>query len=308
MTHKANTITGVGVGLRTPHFSAVLNDQPNVPWFELLVDNWFAAGGLDRDLLMGLSERYPITFHGVNLSLGSLGPLDFTYLSSIKKLMRDTDACWYSEHCSFSAFGNNRTPDLLPLPYTDETLQHMIQQISKVQDYLGEQILIENVSSYITCQHKDMSEAQFISAVVEGADCGLLLDINNVYVNSVNHGFCPHAYLQQMPADRVKEIHLAGHSEKEGFLLDTHSTEVAPPVWALYADYLKIAGAVPTLIEWDSDIPAWDILMKEQQQAAHYQQAAHNTQTVCAQQESLFTKTLRKTGAQAGSLSSKLNK
>jgi uncharacterized protein (UPF0276 family) len=256
-----------GVGLRTPHLDVVISERPVMPWFELLADNWLASGGLDSYVLAQISERYPIALHGVNLSLGSLDPLDFDYLGKIKALISKTGACHYSEHCSFSGVATLRTPDLLPMPYTQEACEHLCNRIQVVEDFLEQTILLENVSGYIECQQSIMTEGEFICQVVQQANCDLLLDVNNLYVNSVNHQFDPISYLQQLPINRIKEIHLAGFERKDGFLLDGHSSPVSNEVWALYKKALALTGPTPTLIEWDNNIPVWSVLMSERNKA-----------------------------------------
>lgn len=265
------SISSVGIGLRLPHVIQVLTEKPDISWFELLVDNWFAKGGLNHDALDAISEQYSLTFHGVNLSLGSVDGIDFEYLKNIKDLMQRTGACWYSEHCSFSSFGGRRTPDLLPLPYTHEALTHLVNNIQQVQDFLGQPMLLENVSCYVEHAHNDFSESEFITEVAKQSGCYLLLDVNNVYVNSVNHSFDALEYIQQMPKETIREIHLGGHSQQDGFLLDTHGSKVADVVWVLYEHTLQHLGKhakhVPTLIEWDNDLPTLDVLLAERDKA-----------------------------------------
>ncbi len=260
-------IQGVGVGLRTPHLPYVYNETPQVSWFELLADNWFATGGPDRSFLDGIAENYALTLHGVNLSLGSLDPLDINYLKKIKQLKQDCGAIWYSEHCSFSSFNGRRTPDLLPLPYTEEAVKHISERIKQVQDILGEQMLIENISCYVESYHNEMTEAEFIGEIAVSSDCGLLLDINNVYVNSINHKFDTADYLKTLPLQRVKQVHLGGFNDYGDFLLDTHGSCVDQKVWLLFEKLIEQTGAIPTLMEWDHQVPEWDILMAERDRA-----------------------------------------
>ncbi|WP_299945851.1 DUF692 domain-containing protein [uncultured Microbulbifer sp.] len=270
-------IQGAGVGLRTPHLSHLLNERPDVPWLELLADNWFAEGGTDLELLEVITELYPVTLHGVNLSLGTLDPLDFDYLEKIKKLTQRTHTAWYSEHCSFSSFEGKRTPDLLPLPYTHEALRHICDRIDQVQTFLGEKLLIENISCYVECADNQMSEATFIGEVARQAGCEILLDINNLYVNSVNHRFDPIDYLNELPLSSVKQLHLSGHNDKGLFLLDSHGSEIIPAVWELYEYLISKTGDIPTLIEWDHDIPSWETLMMECRTAQHILNRANTT-------------------------------
>lgn len=272
---QVNAITAqAGVGLRTQHINQILDQQVAVPWFELLVDNWLSNGGLTRRYLDAIAERYPLTLHGVGLSLGGMEPLDFSYLGKIKGLMQRcnqyNNALWYSEHLCFSQLQSYYSHDLLPLPYTDESVRHMANRIEQVQDFMGCQMLVENVSSYLEYKQNELSEGEFINAVVEEADCSLLLDVNNFYVNEVNHGQNAEQQISALPHHRVKEIHLAGFADKDTHVVDAHNNPVADEVWALYEKTLELVGPVPTLIEWDNDIPALETLLAEQKKAQQY--------------------------------------
>lgn len=262
--------SGVGIGLRSAHVTEILQSEPDVPWFELLANNWLAEGGLTLDYVLAISERYPLTLHGVGLSLGGVEPLDMGYLNRIKKLKKRTKAAWYSEHLCFSRAAEYQFHDLCPLPYREDTLQHLVRRIQQVQEFLGEQLLVENVSSYLTYEDSEFSEAEFLSILAEEADCGLLVDLNNFYVNQVNHGDDAVAAIEKLPAHRISEIHLAGFQSKAGFLLDAHNNPVAEPVWALYRYALSRWGDIPTLIEWDHNIPPWPVLKAEQEKAARH--------------------------------------
>ncbi|TQV87319.1 DUF692 domain-containing protein [Aliikangiella coralliicola] len=268
--YLANSIASgsVGLGLREVHINQIIHQEHPVPWFELLVDNWFARGGFVNAALIGIAERYPLTLHGVGLSLGSVNPLNWDYLAKVKYVLETTNACWYSEHCSFSSFANQQVPDLLPIPYTEEALNHLASRISQVQDYLQQPILIENASSYIQCSSNEMSEPTFLKQLVELTGCYLLLDINNVYVSSQNHGWCAHRYLEEIPNDKVREIHLGGYYQHHSVLIDSHSCAPSDSVWALYQYYLaNFRNDVPTLIEWDNDLPTFSALVAIQQKA-----------------------------------------
>lgn len=265
-----------GIGLRTQHISQILDQRVSVPWFELLVDNWLANGGITRRYLDAIIERYPLTLHGVGLSLGGVEPLDFAYLGEIKKLLQRNDSSatnnilWYSEHLCFSQIQSYHSHDLLPLPYTEESVKHIARRIMQVQDFLGCQILVENVSSYLEYKQNNLSEGEFIYAIVEEADCGLLLDVNNFYVNQVNHDQDAAQQIKQLPHHRVKEIHLAGFADKGTHVVDAHNNPVADEVWALYKKTLQLVGNVPTLIEWDNDIPPLETLLEERQKAQYF--------------------------------------
>lgn len=260
-------ISGVGVGLRSPHINEILTDLPSIPWFELLADNHLVEGGFIPLQLEKICQHYPVTFHSVGLSLGSVDALNMTYLGKIKKLMRQYDVAWLSEHCCFTSVDGFHSHDLLPIPYSEESLSHMVKRISQVQDYLGEQILIENVSSYMKYAESTFDEVDFISEVAEQADCLLLIDVNNIYVNHINQGTDTEKYLSGLPYERIKEVHLAGFDDRGDYILDAHNNPVADPVWELYENLIKHIPDVPTLIEWDNDIPSLQRLTEEAQKA-----------------------------------------
>ncbi|MEA3410827.1 MAG: DUF692 domain-containing protein [Pseudomonadota bacterium] len=257
----------MGLGLRSTHVAEVLRDRPDIPWFEILADNYLATGGAIPRQLATVREHYPLTFHCVGMSLGGTDPLDMDYLKAIRRLVRDAEPAWVSDHLSFTRFRRHNYHDLLPLPCNEEALRHLSSRIQFVQEFLGRRILVENVSSYLSYQASDIDEADFIAELLERADCELLLDINNVYVNAVNHGFDARAYLDRIPVARVREIHLAGYETREGYLLDAHNHPVTPPVWRLYEDFVRRQPDIPTLIEWDKDIPAFEVLQAEGQKA-----------------------------------------
>lgn len=272
-------ITGTGIGLRSPHIREVLDTQPDVPWFEILTDNHTAAGGRTAAELMAIRECYPITFHCVGLSLGSSDPLDQGYLDTLKTMHARYEPAWISDHLCFSSLDGTHYHDLLPLPFTEEAVEHVARRIGFVQEFLGQRILVENVSSYMAYTHSVLSEAEFLAAVSETADCDLLLDINNIYVNEFNHGLSGIDYLDAIPLRRVREIHLGGFEDKGAFLLDAHNHAVSKPVWALYRECIKRIPGTPTLIEWDNDIPGFSILQQEAETArriAAEQSAAQN--------------------------------
>ncbi|MBE9172911.1 DUF692 domain-containing protein [Cyanobium sp. LEGE 06143] len=255
-------IQGVGVGLRSPHYADILSRWPAIPWFEALSDNYL-GGGLPLHHLSLIRERYPITLHGVGLSLGSVDPLNQAYLQRLKALVDRVQPSFVSDHLAWVSQGGRYFHDLAPLPYTEEALVHVAERIQRVQDFLGRQILIENLSPYVSFAAADYLEWEFLSELARRADCFLLLDVNNVFVNGFNHGFDPLLYLDALPAERVKEIHLAGYEEEGSFLFDTHGRAVQDGVWALYRQALQRFAQVPALIEWDTDIPHLDVLMAE---------------------------------------------
>lgn len=260
-------IHDVGIGLRAQHYAEILATKPPIPWFEVLIDNYMGDGGLPLYHLTQVRADYPITFHGVGLSLGSSDPLDSAYLHKLKTLIDRFEPAWISDHLSWSQVHGHVANDLLPLPYTEATVSHLVDRIQQVQDILGQRILVENVSSYVSFTADTLPEWEFVRAIVTRADCLLLLDVNNFYVSAINHDFNPSAYLAAVPVERVREIHLAGYEDKGAYLLDTHGQRVHPPVWQLYRETLARVGPQPTLIEWDTDIPALAILCEEAAQA-----------------------------------------
>jgi uncharacterized protein (UPF0276 family) len=265
---SAQSIEGAGLGLRSSHYMEIFETKPDVPWFELLSDNYMAEGGLPIQRAERIRQDYPITLHGVGMSLGSADPLNMIYLQQLKNLADRIQPTYVSDHIAWVSVDGQYTHDLLPLPYTQQTQQHLIARIHHVQEFLGRRILIENPSSYLTFHSTDMNEAEFIAGISQATDCDLLLDINNIYVSAINHDFDPYEYLSNIPIDKVKEIHLAGYEEMPGYLFDTHGYQVKPPVWDLYCAALKRFGAVPTLIEWDTDVPDFAILRAEAAKAA----------------------------------------
>ena len=264
-----NHLVGAGIGLRLPHVQKILAaGQTDIPWFEVLVDNWLVEGGLNKRMLQEVSERYPIVLHSVGLSLGGLSPLDLDYLKQVKALKQETGALWYSEHASFSGNNDFKVPDLLPLPYTEEAVDHLSQRIMQVQEFMGERILLENVSTYLSCQFNEMTEGEFIAAVADKADCYLLLDINNAYVTAKNLDQEMQRFMDVIPVERVKQIHLAGFHDKGDFLLDAHNHAVDQKVWQAFELFIEKNGAIPSMIEWDNDLPPLARLLQEREIAA----------------------------------------
>ena len=264
---SSNIIKGVGVGLRADHYQDIFNTKPEIPWFELLSDNYMADGGLPIIRAEKIRESYPITLHGVGMSLASADPLDMDYLKRLKTLIQRLEPVYVSDHLAWISVNQHHTHDLLPFPYTDFTLKHVADRINQVQDFLGRALLVENPSTYLDFHATEMSEWDFISGLSKQSDCDLLLDLNNIYVSATNHGFNPYEYLDAIPKDRVKEIHLAGYEEMDNYLFDTHGHPIHPPVWDLYRAALHRFGPVPTLIEWDTDIPDFPTLQSEAKKA-----------------------------------------
>jgi uncharacterized protein (UPF0276 family) len=249
--------------LRTDHFQYVVDEQPAVDWFEITSENFMVAGGKPRYYLRTIGERYPLVMHGVSMSFGSSDPLDYHYLSRLKRLADEVRPAWISDHLCWTSVGQVNSHDLLPLPYNEEAVLHVVERVRQVQDYLGRQILLENVSSYLGYHVSDMQEWEFLAEICERADCKILLDINNIYVSARNHGFSPDDYLEAMDPCRVQQFHLAGHSDYGHYVIDTHDHDIVDPVWDLYRQALRRFGPVSTMIERDDQIPPFGELAAE---------------------------------------------
>jgi len=263
MTPRDALPVAAGIGLRAPHLRHVQAERPPVAWFEVHSENYFADGGPALAALDRIRADYPLSLHGVGMSLGSTDPLARAHLAKLARLIARVDPALVSEHLCWSGVEGRHFNDLLPLPYTDEALSHVCSRVAEVQDYLGRQIAVENVSSYFAFAEATIPEWEFVAAVARRTGCRLLLDVNNIYVNAVNHGFSADAYLMAIPPDAVAEIHLAGFDASGPCLIDTHSTRVAPDVWALYRRAIARFGPRPTLLEWDLDLPAFAVLEDE---------------------------------------------
>lgn len=263
---------GVGVGLRSPHFTHILENNPQISWFEAISENYM---GLSTSPLSGrplrvlelIRKNYPIVLHGVSMSIGSSDPLDLNYLKRLKELCAAIEPSWISDHLCWTSIEGENLHDLLPLPYTEEALKHVVQRISAAQDILGRRLAFENVSAYLSYEHSEMTEWEFLAEISKQADCDLLLDINNVYVSSVNQNFNPVDFINKIPANRVAQIHLAGHSRSGEMLIDTHDHPVSKSVWDLYEFAIDSFGIKPTLIEWDANIPDFSRLEIEARSA-----------------------------------------
>ena len=258
---------GFGLGLRVDHYEAILADRPRVDWLEVLTENYLVPGGKPLNYLMRFRERFPVAMHGVSLSIGSTAPLDHEYLRQVKALAARVEPEWISDHLCWTGVGGVNLHDLLPLPYSETALTHVVERVGRVQDRLGCRILLENVSSYAGYECSQLSEWDFLAEVAQRADCLILLDVNNVYVNSVNHDFDPLAYLDAIPAARVQQIHLAGHERRGRLIVDTHDAAIVEPVWQLYEHARRRFGDVATMIERDSNIPPLAELLAELDQA-----------------------------------------
>jgi len=274
---------GYGLGLRTEHFDPVLDGNPAVDWFEIISENFMVAGGKPRHYLDRIRARYPLAMHGVSLSIGSSDPFDTGYLRQLKQLVREVDPIWVSDHLCWTGNGGINSHDLLPLPYTEEAIVHVTSRIDEVQDFLGRELLIENVSTYVSFANAEMDEAAFLSEIVRRSGCRILLDVNNIYVSSRNHGFDADAYVAALPAERIWQIHLAGHSDYGDYVIDTHDHPVCEAVWELYARTLERVGPVTTMIERDDAIPPLVDLVAELGRARRIGEAARHLMPVeCA--------------------------
>jgi len=272
---------GFGLGLRAEHYRDILELKPEgIDWFEILSENYLVDGGKPLYYLDAIRQDYPIVMHGVSMSIGSTDPLDYDYLKQLKALINRVEPMWISDHLCWTGVDHKNMHDLLPLPYTEAAVAHLADRISEVQDYLGRQMLIENLSSYITYSDDAMTEWEFISAIADKADCNLLLDVNNIYVSSFNHQFDPIDYLEGVPKHRVWQHHLAGHSNNDNLIIDTHDADIIDPVWALYEETAKRFGPVSTMIERDGNIPPLQQVIDELDRARNIAMPYYQS-TVC---------------------------
>ena len=261
---------GIGIGLRTTHYRAILEERPAVDWFEVLSENYMQTRGRPLAILDEIAERYPVVLHGVSMSVGSTAPLDREYLTELKALRNRIGARWISDHLCWTGTHGRNAHDLLPMLLTEEALRHTAQRVREVQDFMGAPLVLENVSTYAAFKGSTLTECEFIAALAAETDCGLLLDVNNVYVSSVNHGFDPHAYLRALPMDRVVQFHVAGHAHMGTHVIDTHAGPVADPVWSLLADARALGANAPVLLEWDAEIPPLAVVHAEALRARQF--------------------------------------
>jgi hypothetical protein len=265
---------GVGIGLRIPHYDHILTEKPVVDWFEIISENYMVDGGRPLHVLDRILEQYRVVQHGVSMYFGSAQPADREHMRRLKALVKRTGTPWLSDHLCWGSVDGTYSHDLLPLPYTWEAVEKTAARIREVQDFLEIPVAVENVSSYAEFTASEMTEWEFLHEVVERADCGILLDVNNIYVSSVNHDFDPMTYVNAIPAERVAQIHIAGHSRYEKYILDTHDHPVIDPVWVLYALAIERCGPTPTLLEWDDRIPSFNEVHSEAMKAQRYLDAA----------------------------------
>jgi len=261
---------GVGIGLRVPHYGHILDKKPVVDWFEIISENYLIDGGRPLTVLDSILDQYRVVQHGVSMYFGSAEPLSREHLRRLKDLVRRTKTPWLSDHLCWGSVDGTYTHDLLPMPYTFEAARITAEKIRQAQDFLEIPIAVENVSSYAEYHISEMTEWEFLNEVVEQADCGILLDVNNIYVSSQNHTFDPHTYVNSVPAERVAQIHIAGHSKFEQYILDTHDHPVLDPVWGLYARAIERCGPTATLLEWDDSVPSLDEVHAEALKANRY--------------------------------------
>jgi uncharacterized protein (UPF0276 family) len=266
MTRRCANL-GFGLGLRTEHYQAILDGEPAVDWFEALSENYLVEGGKPLHFLDRIRERYPMVLHGVSLSIGTTDPLDTDYLKRLAALAARVEPAWVSDHLCWTGLRGINMHDLLPLPYTEEALGHVVARVLRVQDALKRPLMLENVSSYVTFAHSTIPEWQFLAEVARRTDGDILLDVNNIYVSCFNHGWDADAYLAGVPAERVGQIHLAGHTNKGTHIIDTHDHPIIDPVWALYRKAVRQLGPVATMIERDDNIPPLEELLAELGQA-----------------------------------------
>ena len=265
---------GHGVGLRREHFERVLAGPTQVDWFEVISENFMVKGGRPLHVLERVRRDYPVVLHGVSLSIGTTDPLDRDYLDRLRELASWVEPAWVSDHLCWTGVGGHNAHDLLPLPYTEEALDHVVARVGAVQEHLGRRIALENVSTYLSFASSTLSEWEFLVQLAARADCGILLDVNNVYVSAANQGFDPRTYLEAVPPERVWQVHLAGHTDRGSHLLDSHSRCVCEEVWELYRFATRRIGAVASLVEWDEDIPEWDSLEAESLRAREVRREA----------------------------------
>ena len=268
-----NPNLGLGVGLRSTHFPYILQEQPAVDWFEIISENYIDSAGRPRYVLEQIAERYPVVMHGVSLSIGSTDPLDLEYLTKLKRLAQAVRPKWISDHLCWTGVLGTNAHDLLPIPLNQQTLRHVVERIRIVQDFLERPLVLENPSSYVTFAASTMSEWEFLNRMAAEADCGLLLDVNNVYVSSVNHDFDPVEYVRNVAHERIVQVHLAGHSNFQTHIIDTHDNHVIDPVWELYRLTHQATGGISTLLEWDARIPPFPVVHAEVLKARQYMAA-----------------------------------
>lgn len=271
--HNSHTNLGIGIGLRVPHYQHILSKKPTVDWFEIISENYMVDGGRPLSILDQILEQYKVVQHGVGLYFGSTDKFDRSQLLKLKKLIKRTNTPFLSDHLCWGSIDGTYTHDLLPLPYTKEAVENTANRIRYIQDFMEIPVCVENVSSYAEFKDSTMTEWEFLAEVVDKADCGILLDVNNIFVSSKNHNFDPLDYIKGVQHERVGQIHIAGHTEYENYILDTHSKPVVEGVWKIYAEAIKLCGPTSTLLEWDADIPSFEEVHREALKAKKFLEA-----------------------------------
>lgn len=279
--HNGFTNLGIGIGLRIPHYSHILSQKPTVDWFEIISENYMVDGGRPLEILDQILDQYQVVQHGVSMYFGSADPLNREHLKRLKTLVKRTKTPFLSDHLCWGSVDGTYSHDLLPMPYTFAAAKVTARRIRQARDYLEVPICVENVSSYVEFHQSEMTEWEFLSEVVERADCGILLDVNNIYVSSKNHNFNPMEYLDNIPHHRVGQIHIAGHSKFEKYILDTHDHPVLDPVWKLYARAIQHCGPTSTLLEWDAHIPSFEEVHGEALKANRFVAAMQEAGGAC---------------------------
>lgn len=269
-------INGAGIGLRSKHYQHILSSEPDVPWFEILTENYMGDGGLPLYYLEKIRQLYPLTFHGVGMSLGSVDPLDMKYMNKLKHLVKRFQPAHISDHLSWVSFSGKYLHELLPFSYNQQNLQHIASKIDAAQDFLGMPIAVENPSSYMCLKYSDMSEWDFINLLCQTTGCKLLLDVNNIYVSACNTDFNQDEYINNIDIHHIIEIHLAGFEDRGTHLYDTHGSRVNCRVWELFQQLINRSGPIPSLLEWDTDIPDFSVLQAESEKAQHILDASIN--------------------------------
>lgn len=265
---------GLGMGLRSVHYDHVLKNRPKVDFFEVISETFLDKGGRQAAVLEEVASTYRVLLHGVSMAVGNTDPIDFDYLAKLKKLARRVKAPFVSDHLCWTAYLCHNSHDLLPIPLTEDTLKHVIDRVRHIQDFLELPVALENPSNYLEFRMSQMSEIEYLTRLAEGAGCGLLLDVNNVYVSAYNHGFDPDEYIEQVPVERVLYHHVAGHTDKGTHILDTHSDYVVDKVWQMYRRLHERHGGRSTMVEWDSEIPDFETVHNEVLKAQHYRELA----------------------------------
>ena len=261
---------GLGLGLRSKHFNHILENNPEVEWFEIISENFMDSGGRPKHILRRIAAHYPVVMHGVSLSIGSADELNFDYLTKLKTLAAEIEPLWISDHLCWTGINNLNTHDLLPLPLTEESLRHVCRKINRAQDFLERPLVFENPSTYLTFKHSTISEWDFLSYMTEETGCGILLDVNNVYVSAFNNDFDAAHYIERLPHESIVQMHIAGHRNCGDYIIDTHDNFVAPEVWKLFSQAWQLTGGAATLLEWDGNIPDFDVYHSELLRAKNF--------------------------------------